>query len=118
MYSNVFVFFLPSLLIVISDLLGIFTDASIWLITDFVSNASWIIYLTAILLFLIELGIEKDQVNARVLLTYIPMVLMSQKSQIWLGVDAIRSIDPSWDEHRGPLYPSLWYKMFSLYDPP
>ena len=34
-----------------------------------------------------------------------------------LGVDAIRLLDYSWDQHRGPLYPELWYMIFSLYDP-
>ena len=51
------------------------------------------------------------------MLTYTPLALFSLWSQCKLGVDAIRTIDSSWDEHRGPLYPSLMYKMFNLYEP-
>lgn len=51
------------------------------------------------------------------LLTYVPLMAFSLQQQIWLGVDAIRILDPSWDQHRGPLYPTLWYQIFDLYDP-
>ena len=51
------------------------------------------------------------------LLTYTPLVLFSLALQIDLGVDAIRFVNPYWDEHRGPLYPNWWYRYFSLYDP-
>ena len=51
------------------------------------------------------------------LLTYTPLVLFSLALQIDQGVDAIRFVNPYWDEHRGPLYPNWWYNYFSLYDP-
>ena len=70
-----------------------------------------------IIVFTINLVVTQTESTARVLFSYTPMVILSLWMQISLGVDAIRLIDPNWDEHRGPLYPSLWYSMFSLYDP-
>ena len=108
---------LPSFLLILSGTLGIFKSASIWLIQHGLLNLSFVTYCIGIFNFALSLAMNKNQMSARVFLTYTPLALFSFWMQVNLGVDAIRMIDPSWDEHRGPLYPSFWYSKFRLYDP-
>ena len=86
-------------------------------IQGYVSNAAPWVYLLGVILFTVALIIEQNEVTARMLLTYTPLVMFSLYQQISLGVDAIRFVNPQWDEHRGPLYPTVWYDWFTLYDP-
>ena len=78
---------------------------------------SFIISAIASLLMFIDMIFSSNPVTVRATLTYVPLAALSQYIQQELGVGAIRFIDSHWDERRGPLYPALWYKWFSLYQP-
>ena len=108
---------IASIIILIAKYTGAFKHASTWLIQDFLSNASWVFNVIAFIGFSIALIANPTDEQARVLLSFIPLAAWSLRNQIKFGVDAIRLINPLYDNHRGPLYPSMWYKHFSLYDP-
>ena len=112
-----FFFFWPSLFILATSTLQIFPKLNIRLIERVLSNTSFIIMALSSVLMFFDMIFTKNPVTVRAFLTYVPLAVFSQYVQISLGVDAIRLIDSDWDEHRGPLYPALWYKWFSLYEP-
>ena len=114
---NFFVFLIPAAFLTANNLLGLFPGTCIWLIQNLVGNIAWIEYSLAFIILFANFVVNQDQMLARTLLTFTPLAMFSIWHQITIGVDAIHQIESYWDEHRGPLYPELWYSMFSLYDP-
>ena len=110
------VFLIPGAVIIVLSQVNLIPQLGVFLIQKFVGNTAWIEYLLGAIALLINVIIDPSQVSVRMLLTYVPLVIFSLQQQIVLGVDAIRTLDPSWDDHRGPLYPDLWYIFFNLYN--
>ena len=113
----VFMYIMPALLITVASRVGIFKGLAIWLIQYGIGEFGFLLNFVTGLFLTGELLYEPTDFEARLLMTYGPLALVTLYFQINYGVSAIRYIDPSWDEHRGPLYPEIWYSWFDLYDP-
>ena len=115
--AYIILFLVPAVILMFQSAMPLVPDLGVFLIQEVVSNLSWWVYSAGTVMLVLNLLLNPNEASARVLLTYVPLTLSSLWFQIKTSVDAIRVLEPDWDEHRGPLYPQMWYSIFSLYDP-
>jgi len=119
-YWNLTIFGLPVLVLSIYAVFGsdffLFAwtdDFGIWAVTRFIPGASFYhkVTVTLLLVYIAITGLlgAYPLLGYQLLMFYIAMAWSLEYAQWYLGVDAARRIDPTWNKHRGMLYPAIFY---------
>ena len=122
-FVHVIVWAIPALTLSFYLLFGVFDDLSLYFVTNGTRNYGWgahvFFSLFGLLILLSEWNQGKNiEYESAIFFTYTGIAAVLEYFAWTNGVNAARRIDPSWNEHRGKLYPSSFYRRGWVEDEP
>lgn len=112
-----FVYVWPMFFMAWSILLGMFKPRSVGLMSGFVRNGSFFVKVLIVISLLGGLVMASDKtIYTYYLLFYLPFAAALEFGAWYFGVDAIRRLDPTWNETQGLLFPGQVLR-FGLAEP-
>ena len=79
---NVVLYLIPGIVLLGSSFFNLIPDIAIWMIQFGPNYVGWMTYVVGVFLMSLGVVLDRSQVNVRMLLTYVPLVLLSLWHQI------------------------------------